>query len=177
MTNTLLVEFDAENRNPFFPPLTKAMRGRFDPQLAARRDKDAGALMSEIPEPIPGQQLSIDPDTGEVALVEPLHDPRFAAIAERVKSRGCGLFPAREKVAVDLPTAVYWARVALDAKQARIVAGTVPKVEGKPQLDFIVAPRESSESKLTAALLDLAAAQRETGEMIAKALIAIGGRK
>jgi hypothetical protein len=173
----LLVEFDCENRNVFWPPTTTALRGKFDAQLAARRDKDAGPLLSEWPDGIPGQQLSIDADTGEVALVEPLHDPRFAATAERVKSRGCRIFPEREKIAVDLPTAVHWVNVALAAKQARIVSGTVPRVEGKPQLDFIVTPRESNESRLATALADLAAAQRESNELIAKVLTALASRK
>lgn len=176
--STLVCEFDAENRNVYFPPLDRSLRGRFDAQLAARRDKDAGALLSEIPDPIPGQQIAVDVETGEAALVEPLHDPRFAAIAERIKARGCKLFPEREPLKIDKPTVLHWLKQAVTDGQARVVKGELPaKIDGTPKLHFIVQPQASTSDKLAAALDNLAAAQREQTDAITKILTALAAKK
>lgn len=176
-TETLLVEFDAENRNPYFPPLSRSLRGRFDAQLAAKRDKDAGALLSEWPDGIPGQQLAVDCETGKAELVEPLHDPRYAAIAERIKSRGCRLFPEREPVALDKPTVLHWIKEAVNAKQAKVIRGELPeKIDGTPILHFIVQPVESTEAKLATAINGMAGAMREQTEALTKVLAALAAR-
>ena len=176
--STLLVEFDNENRNPYFAPLMRSLRGRFDAQLATKRDKDAGQLLSEWPDGIPGQQMSVDMDTGEAVLVEPLHDPRYAAITERVKQRGCRLFPAREPVALDKPTVLHWLKEAVAAGQAKIIRGALPdKIEGTPKLHFIVQPVETTETKLATAMDSMAAAIREQTEALTKVLAALASKK
>jgi hypothetical protein len=177
ISDPLVVEFDAENRNPYFPPLDRAMRGRYDAQLAARHDKDAGALLSEIPEAIPGQRLAVT-ESGEAEIVEPLHDPRYAAIAERIKSRGIRLRPERERLAIDKATALYWIREAVAAGQARVVSGRLPeRIEGTPKLHFITQPHESSEGRLSKALESMAAAQREQTAALLQLVTALANKK
>jgi hypothetical protein len=178
MSAALLVEFDADNRNPYFPPLERVMRGAYSSQIAVRRDKDAGAVLAEFPEPIPGQQLAVNVESGDAAILEPLHDPRFAAIADRIKGRGIRLPEQRESVKCDLPTLIHWIKEAVEAKQARVVSGSLPdKIEGKPRLHFIVQPRESSEAKLAAAIDRMAAAQEQQTEAITKLLAALAAKK
>src|SRR5688572_2631884 len=113
----LVLEFgDDLCRNIYFAPLDRRFRGRFDAQQLARRDRDAGQLLNEWPEPIAGQQLAIDPETGAAEVVEPLHD--FPAVAARIKARGFMLAPQRERVTCDLPTLLYYAAAAVKAGQA-----------------------------------------------------------
>jgi hypothetical protein len=174
----LVVEFDHENRNPYFPPLLRSLRGRFDAQLAAKRDKDAGALLSEWPDGIPGQQITVDCETGEAALLEPLQDPRFAAIADRIKARGAKLFPPRETLPLDKATALHWIKQAVVDGQAKVIAGTLPeKIDGTPRLHFIVQPVESTEAKLASAIDGMAAAMREQTDAITKLLAALASKK
>ena len=176
--STVVVEFDADNRNPYFPPLQTALRGAYSAQVASRRDKDAGALLSEWPEPIPGQRLAVDVETGEAALVEPLHDPRFAAIAERIKARGIKLCPEREHVACDVPTLLHWIKEAVNAGQAKVVAGRLPeKIEGTPRLHFIVQPVETAEAKLAKAMESMAEAQREQTKALTAVLTALAAKR
>lgn len=168
---SLTIEFDADNRNVFFPPLTRSMRGRYDAHAAAKRDKDAGAVIGSLPaDVIPGLRLSIG-DDGKVAVVEPLHLPEFKAIANRVASRAMSLFPEQETVSVDLPTALYWAKDAVDNGQAKIVSGKLPdKIEGKPRLSFVVTPQQPATQTLTAAIDRQAAAFDRLADVLEKAL-------
>jgi hypothetical protein len=166
----LVVEFgDDHSRNIYFPPLDRRIRGRFDAHQIAKTDPDAGALISEWPEPIAGQQLLIDPDTGEVALLEPLHD--FPAIATRIKQRKLRLAPAREKVNCDVPTAAFYAKACIQAGQARIVRGTIPLIdESKVRHDFIIKLPETPEQTLTAALNKQTAAFERLASVLEKLL-------
>lgn len=167
----LVVEFDASNRNPYFPPLDRKFRGRFSAALAVRTDKDAGELGGEWPEPIPGQHLAIDCDTGEAAVVEPLHDPRFKEIADRLKGKKLTLPPEREAVTCDLPTLLLFTQRAIKAGQARIVSGQIPPFdESKARQHFITQPHEDVEAKLATAMESQAAAFNRLCDVLERVL-------
>lgn len=142
-----VIEFgDDTCRNVFVPPLNRRFRGRFDAQRLVKKDRDAGGMVSEWPEPVAGQQLAID-DSG-VAVLEPLHN--FPAIKERIEGRGLKLAPPREKIDVaDLDTLLYHLQMAINAGAARIVSGSMPAIdESKVQHDLFVQRRESDADKL-----------------------------
>src|SRR3954463_7369073 len=117
-SNTLTVEFDTEhNANVLFMPLSRTLRGRFD----VRRMKDAGRLYSEWPQPIPGQHLSVNFDSGECQVIEPLWHAEHAPIRERIESKGQKLPPGSETVQGHPATLHYWLRQLIDANKCRIV--------------------------------------------------------
>ncbi len=153
---TLLVEFgDDRCRNYFFPPLDRRLRGRFDAQQLAKHDRDAGALIADWPEAVAGQQLEIDNDTGEAAIVEPLHD--FPSIAARLHKSGLQLAPRRESVTCDLPTLLYYTRDAVKSGAARIVRGALPEFdESKARLHLFVEPPLNQTAELAKAFNRLA---------------------
>src|SRR5882757_5453439 len=113
MKNNLLeVEFDtANNANVFFQPLQRTLRGRFD----VRRMKDAGRLFSEWPQPIPGQRLSVNFDSGECEIIEPLWEAPYTATRERIEQRGMKLAPGKESVQAHPATLHFWLRELIDA--------------------------------------------------------------
>lgn len=167
---TLVVEFgDDHCRDIFIAPLDRRFRGRFEAQQIAKHDRDAGALLADWPDPIAGQQIEIDLDSGAAAVLEPLHE--FPAIAQRLKSRGMSLAPARESVACDLPTLLYYVRAAVAAKQARIVRGTIPEIdESKVRRDLFVAQSEPTTMALAKALNAQAAAFTRLADVLERAL-------
>jgi hypothetical protein len=167
----LVVEFgDDHCRNVYFPPLDRRLRGRFDAVKLAQHDRDAGELVNTWPEPVAGQQLAIDADAGEVAIVEPLH--AFPAIVARLKGRGLRLAPAREAVSCDVPTALHYAKAAVTAGQARVVSGTLPDAidATKVRSNFLVPPTVNTQATLATALTKLADAQAAQTEVLSKLL-------
>lgn len=168
----IVLEFADENRNPLFPPLPeRPMRGRFDSTLAVKRDADASKLLVDWPDGIPGERLEVNPETGEAAIVEPLRDPRFAAIADKLKQRGLALPPARQPLPqLDKPTALYWVREAVRNKQAVLISGKLPdKIEGTPRTEFILSPPPPSPlDRLTEALLAQATAFARLADVLEK---------
>src|SRR5262245_50745723 len=167
----LVLEFgDDLCRNIYFAPLDRRFRGRFDAQQLARRDRDAGALLNEWPEPIAGQQLAIDLETGAADVLEPLHE--FPAIAARIKSRGLTLAPERERVECDLPTMLFYAAAAVKAGQARVVRGTLPDHidEAKVRKDLFINAVESDTVKLSSALTAQARAFERLADVLEKLL-------
>ncbi len=153
-SNTIEIEFDTpKNANVCFQPLTRTFRGRFD----VRRMKDGGRLFSTWPEPIPGQRLSVNFDSGECEIIEPLWEPAFAAIRERIERKGMTIAPGREPAKLDPATAHHWLKGLIETGDCKIVSGELPaKVEGKPQLRFHsveqLDPVESSIVALTSAI-------------------------
>lgn len=168
---TLVVEFGDELcRNIYFAPLDRRFRGRFDAQQLARRDRDAGQLMNDWPEPIAGQQLAIDVETGAAEVVEPLHD--FPAIAARIKARGFTLAPQRESVTCDLPTMLFYAVSAVKAGKARVVRGALPDSidESKVRKDLFIQAVESDSNKLASAMTAQAKAFDRLADVLEKLL-------
>lgn len=174
MPETLLVQFGDEcSRNVFFPPLDRRFRGTFDAHQLARHDPDAGRLVTNWPEPVLGQQLEIDLETGEAAVIEPLH--AFPEIAKRIKGRGLTLAPARESVKCDLPTLLWYTRAAVQGGKARVVKGRLPEDidESRVRKDLFVKPVENPIDKMAAALT----AQAQAFNKLAEAIAALAAAK
>lgn len=166
----VVVEFgDDRGRNIYFPPLDRRMRGRFDAVKLAQFDKDAGELVSQWPEPLAGQQIAIDSESGEVAVLEPLH-ANLKATA-KLKQRGLSLAPAHEPVNCDVPTALHYAAEAIKAGQAIIVSGTLPQYDAAAvRHDFIVKPQANPQDKLAAAIDAQTTAFNRLADVLEKAL-------
>jgi hypothetical protein len=150
MKNLIEVEFDtALNANVQFPPLQRTLRGRFD----VRRMKDPGRLFSEWPEPIPGQRLSVNFDSGECEVIEPLWNAEFGATRERIESKGLKISPGRESVQAQPATLHYWLKELIDTDKVKIVSGELPaKVQGTPQLRFHSQERPDAVDRLAEAI-------------------------
>lgn len=131
-TSVIEIEVDvARNRNLYFVPIDRNVRGRFDWRRVA--DKHGPELRDQWgEEPLPGQTISLDLETGNGAIVEPL-----AAIPEsrkRVEIRRESLAPARQEFENINPAAwLYWIKAAVEAGKARLLKGTLPEtVDHKP---------------------------------------------
>ena len=95
-TEALVVEVDdPRNRDLHFRPLGQRVRGTFDASRAARFNVDAARLMTEYPQPIPGQRIGLAGDEG--FILEPLHGEQHAAIREKLEKKGFGLGPERQE--------------------------------------------------------------------------------
>jgi hypothetical protein len=153
------IEIDGpHNEALHFRPLQRSVRGRFD--LNRMAEPMARMKSAEWPLPIPSQRIGIDPD-GTGYIVEPLHEPGFAPIRERIEKAGQRLEPALQTFdAVHLPTWLFWICRAVQCGIARVVSGKLPdKIEGTPTLNFITGdPPPTPADKLTAALERQAAA-------------------
>lgn len=149
---TVEVEFDGkQNQSVMFRPLQRKIRGRFD----AHRVPNGGALMNKWPEPIPGQILVADTQTGKVSIREPLHDESNAGLRERLEaSTGNRIGPAvQECGTVDTPTLTYWLRGLIEDGLAKVVSGELPdKVDGSPRVRFHSTEPVDPIDKLTAAI-------------------------
>lgn len=144
----LVVEVDDQyNRDLFFAPLGKRVRGRFDAARAAQRSRDAGEALHRWPEPIPGQHIGIDPQKGEGWIEEPLYADRHAATRKRLADSGMALPPERQSfAAVDVVSWLYYLKRAVEAGHARVVEGTLPeRIEGKPRRSFVTAERDDEQ--------------------------------
>jgi hypothetical protein len=171
--SALVVEFgDSHCRNVFFPPLDRRMRGRFDPTLAVKHDRDAGELVSQYPDGIAGQQLEINTQSGEVAVLEPLH--AFPAIEQRLKQRGLRLAPARQVANCDLETALWYASEAVKAGQAKVVSGKFPELidENKVRKDLFIKPPVNQAATLQKAIENQTAAFTRLADVLERALTA-----
>jgi hypothetical protein len=158
----LTIEADGPlNENLSFRPLQRAIRGRFDWQRCG--DPEALRLgMAFGGLPIPGQRIAFDAEKKTATIVEPLHDPEHAALAEKIKARGYKLPPAREYIeGCDPDTWAFWISRAIESGLAKLVAGKLPEFDpDKARRDFIFAPpKPGTTDKLTDALNNLASAQ------------------
>jgi hypothetical protein len=151
--NTIIVEIDGNlNQSCYWRPLQKRIRGRFD--LHRVKEPNAGKLHSIWPEPIPGQQLSLDLVTAEGAILEPLYEAKFAAIREKIEQQGQKL-PAEREIfqGVDVATWVFFLRELVDSGKARLIEGEFPKIdESKVQRRFHSSERPGTEDKLLSAI-------------------------
>ena len=147
------IEIDGDrNESLRFRPLQRSIRGRFDLNRIA--EPQARLRAAELPLPIPGQRLGIDP-SGTGYLIEPLHDEDHATIREKIEKKGMKLEPElTEFPNIDLPTWLYWLKRAVESGIAKITKGKLPdKIDGKPRKNFVMAePEPSVTDKLTAAL-------------------------
>ena len=150
MKATVEVEIDGPRNNCLaFLPLQKRVRGRFD--FARETEPQAGVMRASWPQPIPGQIIGIDGAKGYIR--EPLHDEEHADAKEKIESRGMKLPDEREEFdSIDVVTWAFWLQRAIDAGLARIVSGTMPKIDGEPKMSFFV-DRQPSESEQIAGLI------------------------
>lgn len=168
LANVIEIEIDGKNNQTlYFRPLQRRIRGRFD--LHRVKEPNAGRLFNSWPEPIPGQRLSLNMDTGEAAIVEPLQAPENAALKAKIEAQGQSIAPAREEMTVDVPTWAFWIKGAVEAGAARVVEGILPEViEGKPRKRFHSNEVADPIDRLTAAIELQAELQAETLKMLAK---------
>lgn len=158
--NLIEIEPDtATNQELHFTPLGRNIRGRFDYNRVA--EPMAAQHTREFPNGIPGQRLTLDLDSGEAAIVEPLHDPAYRDIRQKIEKRGMQLPPERQTFQVDAasqPTWLWWIRNVIESGLAKLTRGTLPeKITGDIRKRFIVNeqtkdPRDSRIDKLLALL-------------------------
>ena len=134
MQNTVIeVEVDVDrNRNLYFVPLDRAIRGRFDWRRVA--DKNGPELRDRWgEEPLPGQTISLDLAKGEGAILEPLCSR--AEIKKRVETRGESLSAERQSFTDINPKEwLYWLKAAVKAGKAKLLRGEIPEnVDYKPK--------------------------------------------
>jgi hypothetical protein len=148
------IEACGRNSSLFFPPLQRRVRGRFDVRQIA--EPEAARLFNRWPEPIPGQRLELNTDTGAAAITEPLHDPAHRQTRLKVEQEW-SLPPAREVFSeVDVPTWLYWIKRSVDAGLARVVSGQLPeKVSGKPRVRFFSQEQDDPRDRLIRTLTGL----------------------
>lgn len=162
--NVLEVEIDDQrNRNLFFAPLQRKLRGRFDINRIA--EPRARLKASEWPDPIPGLRVFLDLDKAEAYISDPLHEAEFAHIRERIEARGAKPAPQCETFnGVDVATWAFHLGRAVQAGAARIVSGAVPdELPGEPQREFIT--RRAADP-----MTELASAIREQTKVLAELL-------
>lgn len=177
-TNLLEVEVEGPlNENLSFRPLQRTLRGRWDWTKCASPDAHRHGVVTYGGLPIPGQVLGIDTASSRGYLREPLHEPAHAALAEKIKTKGKRLPPAREDFeGVHVPTWLFWIAAAVRAGLARVVSGKLPDAidESGVRKDFLFAPPKPSErDRLSAALENMAAAQHAQTEVLSKLLAAL----
>ncbi|MCH8043487.1 MAG: hypothetical protein IID44_07190 [Planctomycetes bacterium] len=166
MKATFEVEIDGPRNNCLaFLPLQKRVRGRFD--FARETEPQAGVMRGEWPQPIPGQIIGIDGAMGYIR--EPLHDEEHADAKEKIESRGMKLPDEREEFdSIDVVTWAFWLQRAVDAGLARIISGTMPKIEGEVKMSFFVERQPSEAEQLTGLI-------KTQNELLAKLLAKMEG--
>lgn len=131
-SNVIEIEVDIErNRNLYFVPIDRQVRGRFDWRRVA--DKHGPELRDQWgEEPLPGQTISLDLDSGKGAILEPLASVK--EFKKCVEDRRETLAPARQEFANINPSAwLYWIKAAVETGKAKLLKGTLPpKVDYKP---------------------------------------------
>jgi len=141
-------------RRLFFRPIGRPIRGRMD--FSTTRTKRAFQLQESWPEPVPGQILGINLDTGEKYVREPLHDNEQTNNRQRVLGRGLALPPERVPFESEsLATWVYWLARAIESGDLRIVSGKLPSadsLDGEPRKHFITEPPQDKTADMMGAL-------------------------
>lgn len=132
MNDVLEIEVDSpKNRNLYFVPLDRNLRGRFDYMRTTTNYVKKGAPV------YPGQVLGVNLSTGETYIKEPIHD---SPELKREVEKRFKLAPAREDAGKQhVPTILYWMKRAIESGSARIVNGRLPeKIDGEPKKRFNV---------------------------------------
>jgi len=149
--NVLTVEIDGEqNQNVYFRPLLRKVRGRFD--LHRCREPNAGKLHAKWPQPIPGQRLELNLDSGEAFVVEPLWEEKFAALRETIEASGQKLTDERQAVKADVSTWIYWLKSLVETGKAKLLSGSFPRLDSEPQKRFHSIEQPDPLDRLAAAI-------------------------
>lgn len=147
------IEIDDADRDLYFAPLGRRVRGRVDPARVTKKNADAARLMSEWPV-VPGQVLGYDFASGCGFISEPLHTEEHASVREHIEKKGFGLEPEKQVFqGQHAATWVYWMSRAVESGMAKVVSGAFPsKLDGEPRKRFLVAEQPSTTDKLVAVL-------------------------
>lgn len=153
MGNIIEIEVNGKNNNNlFFGPLGRSIRGRFELSKATSHHPAASVLTNRWSEPIPGQRIGIDTDTGEGFIVEPLHEDEHTAIRDRIKKTSKIEPPKQTFERVHAPTWLYWIKRAVDAGLAKVTAGKLPATVEGAKMDLFIPRHVNALDKLTAAM-------------------------
>lgn len=150
-SNTIEIEIDGQhNEHLRFRPLQRSIRGRFD--LNRIREPQARMQSANWPEPIPSQRIGVDLDSRTGFVVETIH--QHPTLKTRIEQHGMKLAPEREEFTnVDLPTWLFWIKRAVESGLAKVVVGELPeRIDGEPQMEFIVRRKPDGNDRLAAAI-------------------------
>jgi hypothetical protein len=165
-----MVELEVDeqhNGNLNFFPLGRTLRGRFDLSRAAKHDRDASALFTQWPEPIPGQRLKVNFAENKATLIEPLREPDNADLLAEIEKSALVEPHKQDFENIDAATWSFWLGRAVEGGLVRVVAGQLPteRPAGKPQVSFYV-KREADQAET--AIDRLAVAVERQGDMLAQ---------
>jgi hypothetical protein len=174
----LEIEMDAANRDVFFKPLGRNLRGRFD--MSKCKESGARDYMDRYPVPLPGMRVTLDPAAGVAAIIDPLYDVEFRAARDSVEKKH-RLATERESVDVSAPnTLATWVRELgrlVQSGLARIVRGTLPTVPGEPKLHFLTKPRASQTERLAIAFERFTAEQARQTDALLSLVTSLAAKK
>lgn len=159
------IEVKGDNRNLFFEPLGKTVRGELDfqkvkePQARLQADRWSG--------PIPGQRISIDSKAGIGKISDPLHTDAYKPVREQI-TKNYRLPPAEEEFDnAHVPSWLDRMKRAVDAGHATITKGQFPdKLPGKPIKRFLTMDEPTEQDKQTAVFDRLASAMDKLAERL-----------
>jgi len=141
-----------QNRRMVFRPLgpDRRVRGRID--FSNLKGDRFAALREKWEEPIPGQVIGINVETGEGYIREPLRDEEHRELAREIEQQPFRLPPERQAFPnANVANWVHWMRRAVEAGTARIVGGgKLPdpaKCPGQVEQHFAVLPPEASQKE------------------------------
>lgn len=144
------ITIDANNRDLYFRPLQRAVRGLF--LLSRVAEPTAPMFHDRIPAEIPGQVLGLDLEKSEGYLLEPIHQrPEIKAKLESEYS----FEPSRQVFpSVDVQEWLFWFRAAVQAGKAKAVIGELPgTINHRPKpYGEVESPRDKMVDALVAVL-------------------------
>lgn len=161
-------------RQVFFRPLGRSLRGPVDFSSRAR-SKDDYENARRWPEPIPGEVLGINLETGEKYVREPLYDAAHATTREIItQKRGMKLQPQLTPVESEsVTTWLHWIKKGVKAGVLRVIQGEIPpedKWVGKPRLSFIRNEQKPSTNQLAEAIDRMTSAIELQTKLLARLL-------
>lgn len=151
----LTIECDNKNdSNLYIAPLGRRIRGRFDAHRRTSKNPDNATLLGQWPQPVPGQLLSVDTETGKVSIHEPVRDKEHEDIAALFKKRSIKIPEHETFNGVHVPSMLHLMRNAVNGGLARVTEGTMPeRIEGQPLKSFIANNEPDPEEQLREALV------------------------
>ncbi len=157
-TENKIIEIEVDgprNESLAFPPLQCRIRGRCDVNRIP--ESHAKELLNKWPEPIPGQRIRLDLDTGEIAIIDGLYAPEYRRMRERI-AKGWELPPEKEiRKGVDVASCLYYMIEAVKAGYAKVTAGSLPEtLPGTPKTDWYTPRRSDPQTDLAGAIRQMA---------------------
>lgn len=174
--NLLEVEVGAtRNCNLLFPATGRRIRGKFDPVRASRTDGQASSIVNDFPDPIPGQILGIDLESGTGYIRDTLHDDKHSVLRRRLEKK-FSLPAAREEFPnVHVPSWLFWLRRAVECGACVVIAGKLPdKADGEPEFRTPLARASQARKSPTARLTE--AIEKQTA-MFERVLLKLAEKK